>query len=64
VNLENVSPVGQSNGTSPQSADPFPLNCEESKMSMFATRLGGPNDSPPLVDFDSQMLVNGRALEG
>jgi hypothetical protein len=48
---ENVSPVGQANGPSPQSENPFPLYWLESNWTIEATWAGGPNDAPPSVDF-------------
>jgi hypothetical protein len=53
VKRENVSPVGHANGPSPQSDEPLPLNCAESKSAIVATCAGGPNEVPPSVDFDS-----------
>ncbi len=64
-NLENVSPLSQANGPSPQSTVPVaPLNWIELKAVIAATSLAGPKEIPPLLDFVSQMPVKGRAAEG
>src|SRR5438445_6139793 len=47
VKRENVSPVGHTKGPSPQSLDPLPLNCDESKSEMLATCAGAPKETPP-----------------
>jgi len=52
---ENVNPVGHANGPSPQSEAPLPLYWLESNCTIEATRAGGPKDTPPSVDFTSQM---------
>src|SRR6266536_2482457 len=57
VNRENVSPVGQANGPSPQSEKPLPLNWLESKIEIDATCAGSAKDTPPSVDFESQTSV-------
>src|ERR671936_2257185 len=54
---ENVNPVGQANGPSPQSEAPFPLYWPESNWTIEATRAGAPKDWPPSVDFASQIPV-------
>src|SRR5262245_10286158 len=59
VNRENVSPLGQENGPSPQSVAPLPLNWLESNSWMVATRAASPKDSPPSVDFDNQTSLLG-----
>src|SRR2546421_6522289 len=64
VKRENVNPVGQANGPSPQSDAPLPLNCAESKSETLATRAGAPNETPPSVDLTSQMSVLGFELDG
>src|SRR6266516_3771809 len=64
VNRENVSPVGQAKGPSPQSDEPFPLNWLESKSEIEATCAGAPNDAPPSVDFESQTSVPGLDADG
>src|SRR5512132_1173770 len=64
VNRENVSPLGQAKGPSPQSVAPFPLNWLESNCVIVATCAAGPNDAPPSVDFDSQTSVFGLAEDG
>src|SRR5215475_1850768 len=64
VNRENVSPVGQANGPSPHCVAPFPLNSVESNRPNVATWAGGPNDTPPSTDFDSQMSECGLAEDG
>src|SRR5919197_2613506 len=56
---EKVNPVGHANGPSPQSDAPLPLNWLESNWTIDATRAGGPNDTPPSVDFASQIQVLG-----
>src|SRR6266536_4220197 len=52
-NRENVSPLGQANGPSPQDSDPLPLNWLESVSTIDATCAARPKDTPPSVDFDS-----------
>src|SRR5919201_5505321 len=54
---ENVNPVGQANGPSPQSEAPLPLYWLESNCTIEATSAGGPKDWPPSVDFASQIPV-------
>src|SRR4029453_7898923 len=55
-NREYVKPEGQAKGPSPQSTAPIhPLNWSESKRVIDATGLGGPNETPPFVDFSSQI---------
>src|SRR6184192_687385 len=61
---ENVKPVGQANGPSPQSEAPIPLYWLESNCSIEATRMAGPNDAPPSVDFATQMSVLGLEVDG
>src|SRR5205085_1717898 len=61
---ENVNPVGHANGPSPQSDAPLPLNWLESNCTIDATRTAGPNDTPPSVDFASQMPVVGLGVDG
>src|SRR5437016_4352475 len=59
VKRENVKPVGQAKGPSPQSVAPLPLNCVESKSVIVATWAGSPQERPPSVDFASQMSLVG-----
>src|ERR671936_1117657 len=61
---ENVKPVGHANGPSPQSEAPLPLNWLESNCTIEATRTGGPKDTPPSVDFASQIPVLGLDVDG
>src|SRR5438067_12981592 len=61
---ENVNPVGQANGPSPQSEAPFPLYWLESNCTIEATTTAGPKVSPPSVDFATQMSVPGLLEDG
>src|SRR6058998_2544834 len=63
-NREKVNPVGHANGPSPQSDAPMPLNWLESNCTIEATRAGGPKDTPPSVDFASQIPVLGSEVDG
>src|SRR5438552_8799961 len=63
-NRENVKPVGQANGPSPQSEEPLPLHWLESNCTIEATRAGGPNDAPPFVDFTTHTSVFGFEVDG
>src|SRR5213592_760176 len=62
VNRENVSPLGQANGPSPQSVAPLLLNSLESNNAMLATWAGGPNEAPPSVATDLVAAVPGSPL--
>src|SRR6266508_7025929 len=54
-NLENVNPLSQANGPSPQSTVPVvPANWLESNSSIEATSIGSPNETPPSVEESSQ----------
>lgn len=64
VNRENVSPLGQANGPSPQSVAPLPLNWLESNSWMVATCAAGPKDAPPSVDLESHTSLLGLDDEG
>src|ERR671930_5917 len=64
VNRENVSPLGQANGPSPQSVAPLPLNWLESNSTIEATCAAGPNETPPSVDFDSHTSLLGLDEDG
>src|SRR6266542_2181931 len=57
VNRENVSPVGQANGPSPQSLNPLPLNWLESNRAMFATLTGAENEAPWFVEREKKMAL-------
>src|ERR671935_1299003 len=61
---EKVNPVGHANGPSPQSDAPFPLYWLESNWTIDATRAGGPNDTPPSVDFTIHTSVFGLDVDG
>jgi hypothetical protein len=63
-NRENVNPVGHANGPSPQSEAKVPAYWLESNCTIEATRTGGPNDSPPSVDFASRMSALGLEVDG
>jgi hypothetical protein len=61
---EKVNPVGHANGPSPQSEANVPANWLESNCTIEATSAGGPKDTPPSVDFTSQMPVLGLEVDG
>src|SRR5919204_821894 len=63
-NREKVNPVGHANGPSPQSEANVPANWLESNCTIEATSAGGPKDTPPSVDFTSQMPVLGLEVDG
>jgi hypothetical protein len=64
-NLENVNPLSQANGPSPQSTVPVaPANWFESNSSTEATLIGSPNETPPSLELRSQTSAVGRALDG
>ncbi len=64
-NLENVNPLSQTNGPSPQSTVPVaPANWFESNSSIEATWAGAPNETPPSSDLSNQTSAVGRLLEG
>src|SRR5215211_2625512 len=64
-NLENVNPLSQANGPSPQSTVPVaPANWFESNSSTDATLTGSPNETPPSVELRSQTSAVRRALDG
>src|SRR5207247_4290078 len=64
-NREYVNPEGQASGPSPQSTAPVPpLNWSESNRVIEATWLGAPNETPPSVDFWSQMSEVRRPDDG
>src|SRR6266487_4201588 len=65
-NRENVNPLGQANGPSPQSEAPLPLYWLESNWSIEATRAGGPKVTPPTLvasidQFDSSQYSGNGA---
>src|SRR5215216_2714382 len=64
-NLENVNPLSQANGPSPQSTVPVaPANGLESNSSIESTCTGAPNDTPPSIDLSSHTSAVGRLLDG
>src|SRR4029450_5684855 len=61
---EKVSPLGQANGPSPQDSEPLPLNWLESVSTIEVTCAAAPKETPPSVDFDSQMSLLGFDEDG
>ena len=60
---ENVNPLGQANGPSPQSEAPLPLDWLESNCAIDATRAGRPKETAPSVDFTIHTSVFGLDVE-
>ena len=64
-NRENVKPLSQMKGPSPQSTVPVaPANWLESNSSIEATCDGAPNETPPSSDLTNHTSAVGRLLEG